>query len=404
MDNSKNQINELLIFTEKYHTLFRTFIEIGNIVFTDEIPTACIKFDSKGRYLSFLFNKEFWDSLNTYNRGFILCHELLHVVFNHGLRYNKNYSQQINNIAADLVVNNMLIKSFNFDRNKIKNWQKFCWFDTVKFKKTYIPTDRECEYYLPLIEDQESYSKNKQPNIVEFEHGEGFTQLNSNEFEELIEHEFQDSKKELKFFKAGKDAGGICRKVNLENIEKLDVWNKIVEKWTIAGRFDHSMALQTRWDRKPRRFDQIFQSDNDLCIACDVLDESKISPSKIRIALFMDTSGSCSNYANHFIKAAASLNKRFIVDLFCFDTKIYPTSIESGELFGFGGTSFDIIEKYIQNNMEKYPDAVWILTDGYGNEVNIQYPERWHWFLTENNDKRYIHKDSKIHALKDFYQ
>jgi len=71
----------------------------------------------------------------------------------------------------------------------------------------------------------------------------------------------------------------------------------------------------------------------------------------------------------------------------CFDTEIYETTLASGKLYGFGGTSFDIIEGYIQRKIKyndnlKYPDAVFIITDGYGNNVYPEIPKRWYWFLS----------------------
>jgi hypothetical protein len=55
-------------------------------------------------------------------------------------------------------------------------------------------------------------------------------------------------------------------------------------------------------------------------------------------------------------------NEKFEVKMHCFDTKVYETTIESRRLYGFGGTSFDIIEDYIQSyikkNNLKYPEGV----------------------------------------------
>ena len=50
----------------------------------------------------------------------------------------------------------------------------------------------------------------------------------------------------------------------------------------------------------------------------------------------------------------------------------------------------------------KYPGAVFVITDGFGNEVRPKHPERWHWFLTERNMKTFIPEKSAVHSLKDF--
>jgi hypothetical protein len=95
----------------------------------------------------------------------------------------------------------------------------------------------------------------------------------------------------------------------------------------------------------------------------------------------------------------------FDIHLFCFDTSVYETTLKSREIFGNGGTYFHIIEPGIQRYMmkynKKYPEAVFLITDGYGDKVYPKYPERWHWFLT-NSYKTYIPLSSKTYNLKDY--
>ena len=91
--------------------------------------------------------------------------------------------------------------------------------------------------------------------------------------------------------------------------------------------------------------------------------------------------------------------------MFCFDTKVYETTLESGKLYGFGGTYFSILEDAIQAAMRKdkvpYPKAVFVITDGYGNDVKPQIPQRWHWFLSTDATSC-IHPDCHIHPLSKF--
>ena len=119
----------------------------------------------------------------------------------------------------------------------------------------------------------------------------------------------------------------------------------------------------------------------------------------------MDTSGSCFNLAERFFKAALTLNpKKFNIRLFCFDCSVVETDIKSQKLYGGGGTSFKAIEDKIQEIVgkgEKYPHAVFIITDGYGNKVIPQFPKKWHWFLSENY-LNFIPKESHKYMLNDF--
>ncbi len=135
-------------------------------------------------------------------------------------------------------------------------------------------------------------------------------------------------------------------------------------------------------------------------------DDSK-DHDRIPIHLYMDTSGSCIKYKERFFRAALSLPKeRFAVRLFCFDTKVKETTLESRKVYGGGGTSFSIIEGNIQKVMKQektnYPEGVFIITDGAGNFVHPQFPERWHWFLTRRGSKGCIPNESKTYKLDDF--
>ncbi len=130
---------------------------------------------------------------------------------------------------------------------------------------------------------------------------------------------------------------------------------------------------------------------------------------RIEVLFFQDTSGSCAHLAKRFFQAAASLPKeRFDVRLCCFDTKVYETSLETRQLYGFGGTSFSVLEYWIQNaiaskKLKGYPKAIFVITDGYGDMV---YPQagkekNWHWFLS-NHYTRCIPAACNIYMLKDF--
>lgn len=87
--------------------------------------------------------------------------------------------------------------------------------------------------------------------------------------------------------------------------------------------------------------------------------------------------------------------------------KIYNVSLKTRKLYGFGGTRFDIMEQKIQEDLKKkeinkYPDGVWVLTDGISSPFKVQNPNRWYWFLTEHHRLNCIPKGSHIFKLADF--
>ncbi len=86
---------------------------------------------------------------------------------------------------------------------------------------------------------------------------------------------------------------------------------------------------------------------------------------------------------------------------------INQKDIETGKLYGFGGTSFIALESFIQKTIKKegkkYSNigAVFVITDGAGDYIKPENPKKWYWFLSEN----YTHcipKNSHTFLLKDF--
>src|ERR1700744_3478315 len=72
---------------EDHHALFYAIWQIGKPWFTEIIPTAAVAFDKEGHdCVQFVFNPHFWERLTLYERLFVICHEALHVILNHGFR------------------------------------------------------------------------------------------------------------------------------------------------------------------------------------------------------------------------------------------------------------------------------------------------------------------------------
>ena len=137
------------------------------------------------------------------------------------------------------------------------------------------------------------------------------------------------------------------------------------------------------------------------------METDEFEENKIEVWFFQDTSGSCYGFRDRFFSAAKSLPPdKFDIRMFCFDTRVFETTLKSGKLYGFGGTMFQILENKVQEIIKKenlaYPKAVFVITDGYAcDNISPKHPRRWHWFLSTNYT-RCIHKECNIHMLKDF--
>lgn len=424
---------------EIHHSVFYAFWQMGKPCFVDDTDTAYVRFDQEGNFIKFAMNQKFWRKANFTTQQFIVCHEALHVILNHGARVRENRSI-ITNQALDIVVNHLIVNKFGINRDEIDNWKKLCWIDTLFPKRKDILQDGNFEYYYNLIK-QEMKSKSGQgkgqggssggesggdqgesQGQIADDHDKSFVDGNDLEkviekldenlnpeekqsIKDMIEKHFQENTGEGSSKSRGTAAGGGWKFMeDPKKIQKKSKWETVIKKWVNNHIFVNAKDKE-QWARVNRRF--TFMQNSDFFIPSEMevedYDEKKI---KIQVHFFLDTSGSCSGLASRFWKAANSLPEdRFDVKLFCFDTRVYKVDIEKKKLYGFGGTSFDIIENYIQAHLKesnnKYPEAVFMITDGYGNNVRPQYPDRWHIFLTDDN-KRCFPSNCRFFELKDY--
>lgn len=417
---------------QKHHAIFHKFWKLGNPIFTDKVKTAAVEFDKLGECINFYLNEKFWKTLTLEQKQFVIAHECLHVLFYHGVRAAlvDPKSRKMANLAMDVVVNHTLEDNFDFDRKAIDPNGNYCWIDTVfKDVKPSPPIGKSFEYYFNLLkqnppEEPESGEGQPEPQGGKGEQKQGsgdqlvddhefLESFNNQEFEEqvqdilnnydtdklpeLIEKETKDIEQQIK--QAGLTPGQIAKLAVLVKRVIKKKWETVIKRWTQKFNFDKE---EEQWVRKSRRMESM-PSDLMLPSEQEVEFEEK---NRIRVAFFQDTSGSCAHLADRFFAAASSLDPtRFDVDMYCFDTQVYPTTLASKKLYGFGGTTFTCIENYIQNDCKqkgkRYPAAVFVITDGYGDRVFPEQPDKWYWFLSHDY-KDCIPNTCNTFMLKDF--
>jgi predicted metal-dependent peptidase len=453
---------EILRDLEMHHGVFYKLWEMGKPVFTMQIDTAAVAFNKGGDFVQFVFNPIFWLKCTPYERLFVICHEALHVILNHGVRMKDTTDRPGCNIALDVVVNHMLTRCFGFDRTRISNWEKLCWVDTVFAKgdgkiKTDkgkpIAEDDSFEYYLNMLE------KHGMPKCGKGKQGQGqpcqgmsggggkgqgdedgdgsgdglqtlddhdVTGGDQNAWDEVIDRldeglsteEKETIKNELnKHFqptpsqKAGTGTGGMWHIAQVKKAKKKQKWETVIKNW-VRKKMRETDADMEQWAMLNRRL--VFLP-KDMFIPSNMEKEERVKDKhKINVRFYLDTSGSCWHLKDRFFTAAMSIPPdRFNVELFCFDTTVVPTDIVGKKMYGGGGTSFSIIEADIQRAMTnkdgdgKYPDAVFVMTDGYGNRVTPQMPERWYWFLDGGMTEKglcptYCPAECNVFKLSDF--
>lgn len=396
MINSKEWL-EISLALENHHAIFYKLWQMGKPELTTEIDTAAVKFDREGNYFLFLFNPDFWESLDFYNKLFVICHECLHVILNHGVRIKDTKNATVSNQALDIVVNHLLVDKFYFERNKIKDWGDYCWADTV-FPDQKISHSESYEYYYNIF--KKTYgdgsplkiTKTVDEHNFEFDVGEVLKNIK----------ELSDEEKRSLINSLGKNAGeggGGYSLLLLKSVKKKKKWESIIKKWSTSTLKQADFESE-QWARLNRRLSMLPQ---DMFLPSDMeIEEVQKTKDKIEVYFFLDTSESCWEYKTRFFYAAQSLSeKKFKIHLYCFDTLIKETTLESKRIYGGGGTSFKIINDFI-NKLPKQPDGVFVITDGYGDFINPQKPERWHWFLTKDNTKSFISKKCNFYELSEF--
>jgi hypothetical protein len=407
---------------ECHHGIFQKFWSIMDVRFfpeTHEGGTIQIEYNRKTKKITLVFSKKFWDARTEKQKQFLICHEMMHLCFSHLIQYGfDDKNQLVLNICNDIVINELLFESFGFDKKELCSDETFAPMlkDNVFGNlQSLIPEDYSSNELYNL------YMKHFPPPPQGQSPHHSFHSLSGEdlaEINELMKKELENSglpleqfNKELKnkglelkekkpnsettHKKAGTEAGNSFLLVNTSRIVYKKKWETIIKKWVLASR---ELEEGPQWIFKDRRYE---------CLPPDIVLQSngitdKYKKNRLKVALFLDTSGSCSHLAERFFQAAESMPPdRFEVDVFCFDTEVYPTKLKTKELFGFGGTSFSCINDYIESNCPEKHSAYFIITDGMGDEVSPKNPEKWFWFLSENY-KDLIPKKSKVFMLENF--
>lgn len=404
---------EISVALEDHHALFYELWHMGRPYFTDEIETAAVRF-VEGEFVEFVFNPTYWNGLTPYERQFVIAHECLHVILNHGVRTTRNEDEIRINRALDIVVNHLLINSFGFDRSRIRDESFLCWTDTVfkdDPKMAEIPTDESYEYYFQKIPetltievylvDDHSGLRGDTDKIIGKLNGR-LTPEEKESLEGIIKKHYANGGDGDIAEDHGGCGCGSWTFVKVDNVATKRKWETVIFKWSQKYMKD-GLDEHEQWARIARRFELL---PKEILLPSEMEDDSK-DYDRIPVHLYMDTSGSCIKYKERFFRAAMSLPKdRFVVRLFCFDTKVEETTLASKKIYGGGGTAFDIIERNIQKVIKKenteYPEGVFLITDGVGSHVSPKFPERWHWFLTRRASRSYIPDASKTYKLDDY--
>ena len=332
----------------------------------DWLGTAAV--DGRNLY----FNTQFFNAMSNKEIEFVIAHEILHCVFDHlGRRDDRN--PKIYNIAADYIVNNLLVRDRIGDKPKLVDCFQDFKYDSWTSEEVYDDIFEEAK------KNGEEFLKQLGEMLDEHIDWEGEGGQGSNDSEGADGKESKKrptySKEELKKIKdeikenmisaaqtsgAGNVPGEIARMIKELTEPKMN-WREILRQQIQSTiRNDYTFS---RPSRKGQMTGAILPGMNfdetiDICIALDM--SGSIGDSQARDFL-SEIKGIMDEYKDYNIK------------LWCFDTKVYNEqdfSADGGddlmdyEIMGGGGTEFMVNWDYMKYN-DIQPKKFIMFTDGY---------------------------------------
>jgi predicted metal-dependent peptidase len=328
---------------------------------TDWCPTAA----TDGRHL--YYSVPFFANMTNKEVEFVIAHEILHCVYDHMTRREKR-DPQVHNIAADYIVNNILVRDKIGDKPKdIPIFQDFKydgWTSEEVYDEIFSKYDEEELKQLgQLLDEHIDWDKDGDDQS----NGGGKKQKkqgNKPSYSKEELRKIRDEIKESMMSSAQSTGAGNLPKEIQRMIKELTEpkmnWRELLQQQiqsTIKNDFTFSRPSRKGWHTGAILPGLNFQDTIDLCIAIDM-------------------SGSISNeQAQVFLSEVKSIMDQYQdyqIKIWCFDTEVYNEQdfdaanddLLSYEVQGGGGTDFDANWRYMKDN-DIVPKKFIMFTDGY---------------------------------------
>ena len=342
---------------------------------SERIPTAA----TDGR--RFLFNREFVDALTDGELDFLVGHEVLHCVFDH-MEARGDRQPRLYNAAADFNINMTLVEQSVGDpigEDKLGGG-KICLDWKYKGWNSY-------EIYDDLLQNQD---ENAQSMDVHLEMGEAGDSDEEGEGVkiEMSEEERKALADEIKqaTIQAAQAAGdnvpdAIKRMINELVAPKMD-WRDI-----LRTQLESSIKADFTFMRPSKRSGEVIfpgmnrDEELDLFVALDT--SGSIGQDMLRDFL-SEVQGIMDQYGSYKVRVVMFDTSVYGYDEFTSDD---GRTMSEYELVGGGGTDFDVVFSYLEQN-DISPDQLVMFTDGYpwGSWGNPDYCDTC-FVIHSNHDK-----------------
>ena len=341
---------------------------------TDKVPTAAVGFKS-GKIALYVNENFFLKELRSMTeRVAVIKHETLHIIFKHLFRMKtKSYDNQLFNIAADIVVN-QLIAPWKLPDSAVT---------LETFPELKLPKDKSVEWYYENLKKKASKDPEYKKRLIEIsEQGTHSDHKmwgeNENFSMEVVETEVDRMIIQAKDRTPRKDHGTIPLGIKSLIQSIIEKRNPQID-WKRALKLFSSTSRRTRVYHTMKRFSKRFGTRPGI----------KIKRFQ-KLAVAIDTSGSINiDDFNTFFSEIHSMWK-FGAEVHVLECdadvqKKYSYRGRTPEfVHGGGGTSFDPVFEHIRSNrFERYDGCIY-LTDGYAPEPKIKPPCKVFWCITKD--------------------
>jgi predicted metal-dependent peptidase len=319
-----------------------------------------------GRHL--YFNTQFFNAMNNKEVEFVIAHEILHCVFDH-LTRREDRNPMLYNIAADYIVNNLLVRDKIgqkprvvdcFQDFKYDKWTSEEVYDDLFKNAQKIDFDALGELLDEHIDWESGSGDDDTDENGKPRNGKGRPSYSKAELDAIKDEIKEAMINAAQSAGAGNVPGEIQRMIKELTEPKMN-WRELLRQQIQSTiRNDYTFA---RPSRKGWHTGAILPGMN--------FDET------IDITVAIDMSGSIGNdQAQDFLSEVQGIMdqyKDYKIKLWCFDTKVYNEqdfSADGGEslmeykIMGGGGTDFDVNWSYMKAN-DVQPKKFIMFTDGY---------------------------------------
>lgn len=437
-------------------------LNMGQPEWLHAIKTAAVALPHDGASMDdfrYIFNPTFAALLSPEEFAFIQAHETMHVLLNHlkllenGKKRGKFKDPQKFNVAADCVINDYLV-AMGLEAGRIV--EMGCFGEKIVGYNCANATVSEVYLDIPDQEGEEGdeegegqggggqidgsgqgslgdYMDGSSKSAMTGDHdwlhnpenakgqGDAADQIgndaakNAGVPQDIEDKKADDDWKGTPGAGPGSEAGAMRNFVDQKGVSLK--WAELLKK--VDPEFFKSWGPKPKpsYHNRPRKLAGIYDSveyGRDLGVLPVKRDPDSHKGETPAIVLFMDGSGSCSDWIQNFATLAKSVppNK---LKLYAYSFSTYTTKFDleaKNPQLASGGTMFSPIEECIQREvvteLGHYPKAVVIMTDlegGFSAPIpDKKYQDRWLWLATHQGryDYRGAHKFGEVIKIEEF--